>query len=195
MLNFNNSPNGGGNYVPYIRYMASTSSWNTSDGSPFTFSKAAFDLSNIKTGWCLLAEGQAPEWVMDETIEKTADRPEGEGWKRGFKVHIMSTQMFGDDEPVREWGTNATGAVMGIQKLWSDWQAQGEPADKVAVVEFAGAVPTKVGKGNTNVPTLNIVKLIDRPSELSNILNTEAQEDPSSLSAPAASVASEDEEF
>ena len=194
MLNFNNSPAGGGNYVPYIRYMASTSSWSTSDG-PFQFSKAAFDLANIKTGWCLLAEGQAPEWVMDETIEKTAARPEGEGWKRGFKVNIMSAQMFGDEEPVREWGTNATGAVMGIQKLWADWQAQGEPADQVAVVEFAGAVPTKVGKGNTNVPTLNIVKLIDRPAELADIAEPEARVDTSSLSAPAASAPSDDDEF
>ena len=195
MLNFNNFPNGGsGGYVPYIRYMASTSSWSTSDG-PFQFTKAAFDLANIKTGWCLLAEGMAPEWTMDESIENTAPRPEGEGWKRGFKVNIMSAQMFGEEEPVREWGTNATGAVMGIQKLWADWQAEGEPKDKVAVVEFSGAVPTKVGKGNTNVPTLNILKVIDRPAELADIAEPEARADTSSLSAPAASAPSDDDEF
>lgn len=166
-LSFSNAA-GGGDYTPYVRYMASTSSWSTADGS-FQFKSAAFDLERIQTGWCLLAEGQAPEWVMDESIIKTAPRPEGEGWKRGFKVNLYSPKMFGEEEPVREWGTNATGATMAIQKLYSDWEAMKPTEGQVAVVEYAGAVPTKVGKGNTNVPTLNITKLIDRPAEMADI--------------------------
>ena len=162
-LSFANTA-GGGDYLPYIRYKASTASWETSDGV-FQFKKAAFDLGLIKTGWCLLAEGQAPEWVMDETIDKRADKPEGEGWKRGFKVNLFSKEMFGD-EPLREWGTNSTGATMAIQQLYSDWEAMNPKDGQVAVVEYAGATPTKVGRGNTNVPTLNIVKLIDRPDEM-----------------------------
>ena len=101
-LNFNS---GTGNYKPYVRYMASTSSWRTADGD--------FNSRRLSSIWTmcnrlvLLAEGGAPEWVMDASIDQMA-KPEGEGWKRGFKVDIFSKDMFGD-EPTREWGTNAAG--------------------------------------------------------------------------------------
>lgn len=169
-LSFSNSSTGG-DYLPYIRYMASTASWQTADGA-FQFKSAAFDLARIKTGWCLLAEGQAPEWVMDNSISDTAPRPDGEGWKRGFKVNIYSPKMFGEEAPLREWGTNATGATMAIQKLYTDWEAMNPTDGQVAVVQYDGATPTKVGKGNTNVPTLTIMKLIDRPDEMDDGANS-----------------------
>lgn len=163
-LSFSNSSSGG-DYTPYVRYMASTSSWSTADGS-FQFKSAAFDLANIKTGWCYLAEGTPPEWVMDNSITDTAARPEGEGWKRGFKVNIFSPKMFGEEQPMREWGTSATGATMGIQQLYGEWEAMKPEDGQVAVVEYTSATPTKVGKGNTNVPNFTILKLIDRPGEM-----------------------------
>lgn len=167
-LSFNSS-GGGGDYTPYVRYGASTSSWSTADGA-FQFKSAAFDLGRIETGWMHLAEGQAPQWHMDESITKISPRPEGEGeWKRGFKVLMFSPKMFGDEQPVREWGTNSTGATMAIEKLFADWEAMKPSDGQVAVVEFTGATPTKVGRGNTNVPTFNIVKLIDRPAEIDDI--------------------------
>jgi hypothetical protein len=57
-------------------------------------------------------------------------------------------------------------------------------------VEFSGAVPTKVGKGSTTIPTLKIVSWIDRPSELDDDGETGAL--PSSIAQPAASA---DDEF
>ena len=190
-LSFSNAASGG-DYTPYVRYMASTSSWSTADGS-FQFKSAVFDLHKIRTGWCLLAEGQAPEWVMDNSITDTAARPEGEGWKRGFKVDLFSPKMFGEEQPVREWGTNATGATMAIQKLYSDWEAMNAADGQVAVVEYAGAVPTKVGKGNTNVPTLNIVKLIDRPAEMLQSESAGVANGVSSSSPEAPAPAAEDD--
>jgi len=186
MLNFGNG--GGGNYKPYVKYLASTSSWATRDGA-IQLKKAIFDLENIRTGWCLFTEGGAPEWVMDESIEKTAARPDGEGqWKRGFKVHIFSAAAFGDEEPVAEWATNAAGATMSIQKLYADYEA-GKEAGKVPVVEFQGAVPVKVGKGNTTVPTLVITKWVDRPAELNENEDTGAAAP--SLAQPVASAEDE----
>jgi len=145
----------------YIRYMASTSSWQ-SRGEPFKFGQAVMDLENIRTGWCYIAEGTAPEWVMDGSLKDRAAKPQGEGWKRGFKVDVFSKSMFGEDEPVKEWATNATGATMGIQALYAEYERSREEG-KVPVVEFVGATPTKVGKGNTNVPNFKIVKYVDRP--------------------------------
>lgn len=165
-LNLNN----GGNYKGHIRYMASTSSWSMSSENGlqnFQFTQMVFDLDNIKTGWCVFVEGMAPEWVMDESLTQMAAKPnDGKDWKRGFKIDVYSSALFGD-EPVREFATSATGAVMGIDALYNQYEEQ-LPSNqgKVPVVEFKGSVPQKVGKGNTTVPTLNIVKWVDRPAEL-----------------------------
>ena len=116
-LNLNN-----GDFTPHIRYMASTSSWtlSTDDGQqPFTFTKAIVNLATIETGWGYFSEGVAPEWVMDPSLETKAPRPDGQDWKRGFRVNVYSEQMFGD-EPNREFATTATGAVKGIEESGSD---------------------------------------------------------------------------
>ena len=193
-LSFSNTPSGSGGYTPYVRYMAGTASWSTADGQ-FQFTKAAFDLGNIQTGWCYLSAGQAPEWVMDENLESQAPKPEGDDWKRGFKVNIMSKDMFGNDAPVREWGTSSVGATMAIQKLYADWEATAVREGKAAVVVFSGATPTKVGKGSTNVPIFSIVKMIDLPAELAEVSGSGDAVSPSPAPVATASEPSADDEF
>lgn len=166
-LNLNN---GGGDFLPHIRYMASTSSWSMSGENgqqQFQFTQAIFDLENIRTGWCLFVEATAPEWVMDANLQTPAAKPsDGRDWKRGFKVNLFSKSMFGG-EGVREFATSATGAVMSIAKLYEDYEAQvAANPGKLPVVEYKGSVPQKVGKGNTTVPTFVINKFVDRPAEL-----------------------------
>lgn len=161
-LNFNNN-NGSAN--SYIRYMASTASWSV-DGDTIELKQAIFDLDNIRTGWCHIDTGQAPEWVMDHDLSTPAPKPDTDGFKRGFQVDMYSKSTFGD-EPVREWGTNSTGAQLGIQDLYTQYEAEvPNNQGKVPVVEYSGGTPTKIGKGNTNVPKLKIVKWVDRPAEL-----------------------------
>lgn len=188
-LSFGNG--GTGNYKPYVKYMASTSSWENRDGA-VKLSKAVFDLAKIKTGWCMFTEGGAPEWVMDVSLEQPSTRPTTEGqWKRGFKVEIFSKSAFGDEEPVAEWATNGAGATMGIQALYAEYEAaSADHAGQVPVVEYSGAVPTKVGKGSTTIPTLKVVSWIDRPSELDDSSETGASDTP--VTQPAASA---DDEF
>lgn len=169
-----NLSNGTGEYTHHIRYMASTSSWSmsaTDEGArgqiQFQFTQAIFDLENIKTGWCVIAEGEAPQWVMDEALDKPVVKPAGENWKRGFKVSVMSKALFGD-EPVREYGTSGTGSVKSIEALYAQFEAErAANVGKVPVVEYKGSVPAKIGKGNTTIPTLTIVKWVPRPAELS----------------------------
>ena len=184
MLNFNT---GGGSFTPYINYMASIQGWEMSgeDGKQnFTFKQAVFDLNSIQTGWQRWPEGGTPEWVMDESIEIPAPKPEGEGWKRGFKCRVFSKSMFGD-EPVREWATAGTGATMGMAALYSAY-IKDKQDGKLPVVEFQGGVGTKVGKGTTSVPTLAITKWIDTPEELSVV------EEVSAVSSLPATQASDD---
>jgi hypothetical protein len=163
-LNFNSSSSNGGH--GYIRYMASTASWQM-DGDTIQMKQAIFDLENIKTGWCRIDVGVAPEWVMDASLEQSAPKPEGENWKRGFQVNIYSKTMFGNDSPYKEWGTNSTGATMGIQKLYADYEEANKGKGQLPVVEYSGATPTKIGKGSTNIPNFKILKFVDSPTELS----------------------------
>ena len=54
---------------------------------------------------------------------------------------------------------------MAIQQIYAEWEKQADDS-KVAVVQFNGANPVKVGRGSTTVPQFEIIKLIGRPNEL-----------------------------
>ena len=58
------------------------------------------------------------------------------------------------------------------------------------VVEYKGSVPMKVGKGNTTIPTLEIVKFVPRPAELMEGQPPQAAQEaaPVAAAAPAPSV-------
>lgn len=158
-----------GDFVPHIRWMAQTASWqkSTEDGrEDIELKHAVFDLANIQTGWGIFAEGQAPEWIFDPTLAKKAPRPpDGREWKRGFKLNVYSKSAL---DGVREFATTATGACMGILALYEQYEAQREAYgfSNVPVVQFDGATRKRVGKGNTAIPNFQIIKWIDRPAEL-----------------------------
>tara|TARA_R110000824_G_scaffold43425_2_gene127110 strand:- start:14 stop:577 length:564 start_codon:yes stop_codon:yes gene_type:complete len=168
---------GGGGFNS-IRWMASTRSW-VSGTEDVALEKAVFDLQNIKLGWVKLYNDIAPEFLWDDNGNRHA-RPDAEGdenifgkWRRGFEVQVWAPKLFGDDEP-RPFMTNATGACMGIQALYVDFEAQRDDnAGKVPLVEYTGAEAAKVGKGNTAIPQLTISKWIDRPDALQNVAPAE----------------------
>lgn len=192
---------GGGDFAPFIRFMASTSSWEMSqDGGtvPFTFTQAIVDLENIRTGWGLMGEGMAPQWQWDESIDSPDMKKPGEGeWKRGLSVDVFSPKMFGEESPVRELSSTGTGVKMGFEALYAEFEASA-PSNpgKVPVVSFEGAVRQKVGKGNTSLPTLKIIKWVDRPADLTPGEDEPVAAAPSEPAGePAAKAASADEEF
>ncbi len=155
-------------FTPHIRWMAQTSTWRMSgsDGhEPVTWEHAIFDLANIQTGWGIFAEGQAPEWAMDPSLEKQAQKPQdGREWRRGFKLSVFSDSAFGG---VREFATTAVGAVRGILQLYEQYEAEaGQHFNQVPVVQYINSTPTRIGKGNTNVPNFKIVEWRDRPPAL-----------------------------
>ncbi len=155
-------------FTPHIRWMAQTSTWRKSapDGhEPLEWEHAIFDLANIQTGWGIFAEGQAPEWVMDPSLQKEGLKPQdGRDWRRGFKLSVFSDSAFGG---AREFATTAVGAVQGIKELYNLYEAEaGQHFNKVPVVQYTGSTPRRYGKGNTNVPNFKIVEWRDRPDAL-----------------------------
>jgi len=148
--------------------MASTSSWKIStddDPQTVTWQRAIFDLGNIQTGWGIFNKGEAPEWIMDSSLTRKAARPQdGREWKRGFKLNLFSESAFGG---VREFATTATGAGLGISALYEQYEVQhAAHPNKVPVVEYTGATPTRIGKGNTNIPNFKIAEWLERPATL-----------------------------
>src|SRR6478736_634479 len=82
----------------YVKFNAKADKWfvRGPDGADLEVQRPNFviDLDNIATGWLLFREGQAPERVMDPSIDQPAPSP-GEGFKRGFVVMTFSPKFFG----------------------------------------------------------------------------------------------------
>jgi len=154
----------------YLRWMASRSEWVTStENGPETvdLKKAVFDVAHLRTGWAAMAPEAIPEFVWDPSITQAAPRPTTPGeWKRAFECKVFAENALGG---VRVWSSNSTGACMGIDALHDQYLAAANDNDgQVPVVEYTGPKHAKIGKGNTSIPQLKIVKWIDRPAELEN---------------------------
>ncbi len=154
----------------YLRWMASRSEWVTStENGPETvdLKKAVFDVAHLRTGWAAMAPEAIPEFEWDPSITQAAPRPTTPGeWKRAFECKVFAENALGG---VRVWSSNSTGACMGIDALHDQYLAAANDNDgQVPVVEYTGPKHAKIGKGNTSIPQLKIVKWIDRPAELEN---------------------------
>jgi hypothetical protein len=77
---------GGGGGGNYIRFSPSINSWQLGK-EEIELKKLVFDLDSIRTGWGLMAEGQAPQWVWDDQVGQRSVKPEGD-FKRGFSVRV-----------------------------------------------------------------------------------------------------------
>lgn len=156
----------GGTGQPYIDYKSSKKGFikSSPEGKvDFDFTKAVFDLANIKTGWCRFVMN-SPEWVWDDSIDKIAKKPDGDDWKRGFEVMVYSEAMFGD-EPVRKFSSNAAGAGRGMAELYAEYEKV-KADGKLPVVVFKGTEHMAFGTkgGSAEIPKFKIEKMIDAPS-------------------------------
>ena len=175
------------NFTPHIRWMASTSTWkkSTDDGTvDVEIPQAIYDLEDVKTGWAIFAEGEAPVWKLDPSLKEKAPKPEdGRQWKRGFQVMVYSVNHL---DGAREFSTTGTGASRAIMALYDEYEQQaGDNPGMVPVVKHDGAIPTQIGKGHTNIPTLTIEKWMPRPDALKNGTGNSAAPEQPPASIPA----------
>jgi hypothetical protein len=172
MLNFIETS--GGN--AFIRYSVEDNEWNRSseDGSlqPVDFASAPvlIDIEKIQQGWLKLQSGR--DWLPwpnnDSTKVPQPDEKGADGkpvYKQGFSVMFYSTKLFGD-EPARELCTSGAGLIKFVQALYGATES-GFGEGKVPAVKITGSTKVKMGKGNSRIPTFEVVKWMDRPDELS----------------------------
>jgi hypothetical protein len=148
---------GGGNY---IRFSPSINAWQLGKDE-IELKKIVFDMDSIKTGWGLMAEGQAPQWVWDDAVGKRGLKPEGE-FKRGFSVRVW----LGPDRGWAEWSSTGTGPAMGFEALAGAAMAdKDDNPGKCVMCAYKGSTPMKVGKGSTRSPNFEILGWVDRPAD------------------------------
>lgn len=151
ILNINNG--GGGSY---IRFMPSANAWMFK-GEEITLAQIVIDHDSVRSGWGKMSEGQAPEWQWDERLGVKGPQPSSDH-KRGFSI-----AMFTKQTGTVEWSSTGTGPVIGFDKIFEEiWNAKADNEGKVAVVEYTGSTPMKVGKGNTRTPNFKLVKWVSK---------------------------------
>lgn len=158
---------GGGEGKPFIRFKPSINAWEMSGengATEFTWaSPAMFDVETIKLGWLLLDTG-VREWV-EWPANRQTPRPDEREWKQGFICLVYSKAIFGEEASVREYSSSSVGNVEFIKALYNEAETQ-FGSNTVPVVKMTGARAEKIGKGNTRIPTFEVVKYAPRPAEL-----------------------------
>jgi hypothetical protein len=155
-----------GSIKPYVKFNAKADKWfakgETGDveiGRP-TF---IADLPNITTGWLRFLEGQAPERVMDNSLDRAAPSP-GSGFKRGFVLAVYSQKFFGGFAELSSASIHMGNA---IREVYSAFETErGSHPGQVPVIACTGSEPMKDRYGTNYRPKLEIVKWVDRPAEL-----------------------------
>lgn len=190
MLNIGST---GGDFGPYVKYNAKAGRWymKGTDGE-IEVQNPVFvaDFDNIKTGWLLFLEGQAPSKVWDESLQTPAASP-SEKHKRGFQLRLFSNDNFGG---VVELASSSMHLCASINEMYSKYDSEkNSNQGKLPVFKYTGSTPMKDKMGTNYKPNFEFVKWVDRPAEL----DTTSQEPAASQNnAPAtAQVASGGSEF
>lgn len=160
---------GSGTAKPYVKYNAKADKWfvRAPEGGDLEIARPTFllDLKNIRTGWLRFREGQAPERVIDPSLDRTAPNP-GEDFKRGFVVMAFSQKFFGGAVEFASASIHLSNAIRDIYAAFEEQGGKAENRGKVPVVACTGSDPMKDKFGTNYRPRLEIVKWADRPVEL-----------------------------
>lgn len=145
------------------------------------------DLENIRTGWFLFVEGQAPSIVLDESLAVVAAKP-SDKHKRGFKLDLFA-KVFGGAVELSSCSMHICNS---INDLYVAWEGQ-KDANKglLPVVQCTGSEAQKDKFGTNYKPKFAIVKWIARPAEFDAVKESAPVKSP----APVAQVVEVESEF
>ena len=163
-----------GSFVPYAKYNAKSGRWYTrKDEQEVEVSSPVFviDFDNIKTGWFLFMEGQAPSVVFDASLTQVAPKP-SDMHKRGFQVRLFSNAHFGG---VAEFTANSMHTCNAVNDLYTQYEKDlPKNAGKLPVVAFKGVEATKDKFGTNYKPLFVIEEWVYRPAVFDAAKKTEA---------------------
>lgn len=144
------------------------------------------DFPNIVTGWVQFREGQAPERVIDPSLDRAAP-PQGEGFKRGFVLAVFSPKFFGGLAELSSGSIHLGNAVKDMYRQFEE--QRGNHPGQLPVIACTGSETMKDKYGTNYRPKFEIVKWVDRPTEIPNESPVDAAEvwngSPGAAPAPA----------
>lgn len=182
-----------GEFRPYCKYNAKAGRWYVKkDEEETEVPNPTFvaDFDNIKTGWFLFLEGQAPNIVHDPSLSQAAPKP-SDAHKRGFELNLFSQSLFGGVVVMTAASMHLNNA---INEVYEQYEAQrGANAGKLPVISCTGTTPMKDKMGTNYKPNLTLVKWVDRPAELNGnaAVSTPATQAAPVATAPVAASVSE----
>ena len=172
----------------YVKFNAKADKWfaRGADGEEVEVQRPGFviDLDNIATGWLLFREGQAPERVMDPSIDQPAPSP-AEGFKRGFVVMTFSPKFFGG---AAEFAGTSVHLSNAIKDIYAQYDAErANHRGELPVIACTGSEAMKDRYGTNYRPAFKIAQWVERPKDLPNRSPVDAADvwNGASRSAPA----------
>lgn len=155
-----------GTIKPYVKYNSKADKWFAKgpDGD-VEISRPTFlaDFKNIATGWLRFREGQAPERVIDPSLDNAAPNP-GQDFKRGFVLAVFSQKFFGGVAELSSASIHVGNAIREVYQQYEE-QRNAHPG-QIAVIECVGSDAMKDKYGTNYRPKLQVVKWAERPAEL-----------------------------
>jgi hypothetical protein len=169
-MGFMSNPAGGdSSFTVYVKYNAKAGRWYTKEDKPeaveyeVTNMTAVFDIPNIKTGWFLFAAGVAPSKTYDPSLSQASAKP-GEGFKRGFELHVFSEKNLGG---VREFSSTAGAVIESMNAVYDSYVAAPESKEgKLPVVKCVGVHADHRQARHELSAAARDRRLGDRPAEL-----------------------------
>ncbi|HEX6011577.1 MAG TPA: hypothetical protein VFY87_07200 [Geminicoccaceae bacterium] len=167
---------GSGTLKPYAKYNSKADKWFArGENGDQEVGRPTFvaDLPNIRTGWLRFQEGQAPERVIDPSLDRAAPSP-GQGFKRGFVLTVFSQKFFGGAAELASASIHVGNAV---REVYAAWLAQRDRhPGQLPVVACTGAEPMKDKHGTNYKPRLELVRWVERPAQLPDASPVEPHE-------------------
>lgn len=155
-----------GTIKPYAKYNSKADKWFAKgDGGDVEVARPTFvaDFPNIATGWLRFREGQAPERVMDPSLDKAAPAQD-EGFKRGFVVAVFSQKFFGGIAELSSASIHMCNAVREVYQTYTE--QKDAHRGQLPVIVCTGSEAMKDKYGTNYKPKFEIAKWVDRPAEL-----------------------------
>lgn len=209
-LGLQTESNGGGDFNKVVKFDARAGrmfrvdreqdgggQWQTENVEITNGFTAVMDLENIEVGWCLFAQGVAPQMTLVPLGQPLPARPSDQH-KQGFRLMMKLGKSSGGD--VREIAATSKAVLGSVDDLHTAYEAQkAANPGKLPLVALTGSKPivsTGQGKSSTNyAPIFEIQKWIDRPAELGGTATAKQEEAPAPTPAPPPAASDSDEEF
>lgn len=165
-----------GTIKPYVKFNAKADKWFVKgDGGDVEIARPTFvaDLANIATGWLRFREGEAPERLIDPSLDRAAPSP-GEGFKRGFVVAVFSRKFFGGAVELSSASIHMGNAIREVYQAFEETRAA-HPG-QLPVIACTGSEAMKDKYGINYRPMLATVKWVERPAEMPDASPVDASE-------------------